>query len=208
VQQPPPIPPPAAVFANPVAPVLKIAAPSNAYPIGPNAGSRRRLHPALLVAVGVVLALIAVFAVTTLTHDNPQVADGGSAREPGGSSAPSTAYRTDNRPSTAEQAASDLTFDNMRSMVLMHYADLPSNPAASWTRLDSHFRSQTNWDDYVGFWSTIRSVTVDSVRPRGPDSVTARLTYVMGDGEANTEDRWLSFVSSAQGLKIHESHRI
>ena len=62
--------------------------------------------------------------------------------------------------------------------------------------------------DFLGFWSTVRSVTVLAVTPRDDHSVTVRLRYVMNDGRVDTEDRWLSVVPADGRLRVYDSERI
>lgn len=174
----------------------------------PTAATRgTRLSPVLLGVMAAAIAIVVAFVASSLiggddkenqrvaTPDAKQSSEGITSL-PGGTSIPPKVVNT------------ELSYENMRDLVFVHYADLPSNPRATWGRLDPHFTSMTDWNDYLIFWSTIGSVTVDSVTPRGPDSVVARLTYVLRDGRSNTEDRWLRFVSTPNGLRIYESGRI
>jgi hypothetical protein len=182
--------------------------PRSVYDSSPTSATRdARLSPVLLAVLAAAIAIVVAFVASSLIGGddkenqrvdtpNAKQSSEGITSFPGGTSMPPKVVNT------------ELSYENMRDLVFVHYADLPSNPRATWERLDPHFTSITNWNDYVTFWSTIGSVTVDSVTPRGPDSVVARLTYVLRDGRSNTEDRWLRFVSSPNGLRIYESGRI
>jgi hypothetical protein len=55
------------------------------------------------------------------------------------------------------------------------------------------------------FWSTLRSGTVLSVRPRDNSSVVAHLEYVGNDGHVLTEDRWFRVLSVDGDLLIADS---
>lgn len=101
--------------------------------------------------------------------------------------------------------ATPITFDGMRDFVFRHYADLPTNPRATWDRLDSQFTARLSWSDYASFWATIRSVSVTSVQPDGPDSVIARLTLVPHRGNTSSEQRRITFVSTGGVMQIHRS---
>lgn len=203
---PPPVLPPPPSFGPP--PSFPPPPQHYAPPVGVPA---RRFTPAHWI-------LAAVATVALLTVVGYLSFDGTGSRRGGDSSAPTQAttdydrgYRDNDAPSPAIPSppqSNAITYDDMHSFVLMHYADLPADPAASWSRLDPHFTARFNWADYSSFWSTIASVRVDSVRPRSADSVIARLTYVLADGGTDTEDRWLSFVSHDGELALYDTQRI
>ena len=101
-----------------------------------------------------------------------------------------------------------VTFDAMRDLVTSFYAQLPANPMAAWTRLDSHYQNRNGLPDFLGFWSSIQSVSLLSVSPRDATSVVATLRYVLHDGRVDTENRWLSVVPKDGRLLIYDSERI
>ncbi len=78
----------------------------------------------------------------------------------------------------------------------------------AWNALDTHYQQRNGLDDYLGFWSTIQSVSLLSVTPRDATSVVARVRYVLRDGRVDTEDRWLSVVPKDGRLLIYDSERI
>ncbi|MFM9035752.1 MAG: serine/threonine-protein kinase [Mycobacterium sp.] len=104
--------------------------------------------------------------------------------------------------------AAPVTFDAMRNLVNGFYADLPGNARTAWNKLDINYQQRNGFDDYLGFWSTIQSVSVLSVSPRDATSVVATLRYVLRDGRVDTENRWLSVVSRNGQLLIYDSERI
>ena len=125
------------------------------------------------------------------------------------SSNPST--RTTSSVTTSAVVSQVITFASIRDVVNSFYADLPGNPRSAWDKLDPHYQQRAGLNDYLGFWSTIRSVSVLSISPRDPTSVTATLRYVLNDGRIDTENRWLSVVaeqSNGGGLLIYDSERI
>lgn len=179
-------------------------------PRGSNPAStadRIRFNPALLALAGVGVVAVLAFG-GFLMFGGEDSERGGTLRPDAQSSSvhapPSNTYTS----TAAAPTSQKITFNGMRDFVIMHYADLPADPAATWKRLDPHFVARVAWDDYVSFWSTIESVSVNSVTPRGPDSVFVRLTYVHRNGRTSAEDRWLSFTSNAAGLRVHESERV
>lgn len=191
-----------------VRPVLPLP---QGYPSAPATASRRQLTQTHWILLG--LGAIAVIAVTALfalvsgsSRHSPDIAEmpqnntalheSNGRQSPGGEQYPAPAV------------SNAITFDDMRTFVMNHYADLPANPSATWSRLDPHFTAEFSWNDYVDFWSSIASVHVDSVRPRDSDSVIARLTYVRRNGSTDTEDRWLSFVSDKGKLALFDSERM
>ena len=96
----------------------------------------------------------------------------------------------------------------MRDLVLSVYGALPGDPMSAWAEFDPNYQNRAGLNDFVGFWSTAQSVTVLSVTPRDAHSVTVRLRYVMKDGRVETEDRWLSVVSTNGRLLVYDSERI
>jgi serine/threonine-protein kinase len=93
----------------------------------------------------------------------------------------------------------------MRDFVNGYYALLPSRASEAWNRLDVGYQQRAGHGDYLSFWSTIRSVTVLSVRPRDATSVVANLRYVTNSGSVSTENRWLRIVSVNGVLLIGDS---
>ena len=109
---------------------------------------------------------------------------------------------------TATATSAAITFDSMRDLVTSFYSQLPAHPTDAWPKLDTHYQDRNGLPDFLGFWSSIQSVTLISVTPRDPTSVVARLKYVRRDGVADTEDRWLSVVPKNGSLLIYDSERI
>jgi len=118
------------------------------------------------------------------------------------------AHSTDHNASGASQAAPALTFDSMKNFVTAYYDELPANTADAWSKLDDHYRSRVQRQDYEQFWSTIQIVKLVSVRPRDATSITAQLKYFKKDGQTDTEDRWLSMIVAGDKIVIDDSDRI
>lgn len=74
----------------------------------------------------------------------------------------------------------------MRDVVTSYYGQLPDDTASAWNMLGDGYQEQTGGRrEYQSFWSSIRSVSVDSVSPRDDTSVSAQLTYVMRNGSTS-----------------------
>jgi serine/threonine-protein kinase len=117
------------------------------------------------------------------------------------------------RVTSSSVAAPVVTFENIRETVNGFYAELPANARTAWDKLDPHYQQRNGLNDFLGFWSTIQSVSVLSVAPRDANSVVATLRYVLKDGRIDTENRWLSVVAdqapnSVGRLLIYDSERI
>ena len=78
----------------------------------------------------------------------------------------------------------------------------------AWAKFDPHYQNRAGLPDFLGFWSTVQTVSVLSVTPRDPSSVVVRLRYVMNNGRVDTEDRWLSTVLVDGKLRVYDSERI
>jgi serine/threonine protein kinase len=103
--------------------------------------------------------------------------------------------------------APSMTFESMRDFVEGYYADLPDNPNRAWAKTKTKNCTDC-YQDYVNFWSKIRYVQVDSITPRDPTSVVARLTYTRLNGTTATEDRWLKMTLVDGKMLLDESGRI
>lgn len=101
-----------------------------------------------------------------------------------------------------------VTFESMRDAVTAFYGQLPGNARSAWNNLDTNYQQRNGLDGYLGFWSTIQSVSVLSITPRDATSVVATVRYVLRDGRVDTENRWLSIVPRNGQLLIYDSERI
>ena len=96
----------------------------------------------------------------------------------------------------------------MRDLVSGFYGELPGNAPGAWSELDSHYQQRAGQTDFLNFWASIESVSLIAITPRDANSVTARIRYFLRDGRIDTEDRWLSVVSTNGQLLIYDSERI
>ena len=152
---------------------------------------------------GVALALILAALVLAVW---PRQQSGPSSSPATSTSRSTVPTATTSRPTTTPTSA--INFETMRDAVNGFYADLPANARSAWDKLDPHYQQRNGLTDYLGFWSTIQSVSVLSISPRDANSVVATLRYVLNDGRIDTENRWLSVVSENGRLLIYDSERI
>lgn len=137
-----------------------------------------------------------------------------SSRPPAPSTSPTrttattTTSTTPTTTTTTSSASAAVTFDSMRDAVNAFYGRLPGDAQGAWNQLDPNYQQRNGLQDYLSFWSTIRSVSVLSVSPRDANSVVATVRYVLQDGRVDTENRWLSVVSKDGRLLIYDSERI
>lgn len=130
------------------------------------------------------------------------------SRPPTSSALTTTGTTPTTTTTTTTSSSVPVTFDSMSSLVNGFYAELPGNARAAWNKLDVHYQQRNGFDGYMGFWSTISSVSVLSVAPRDANSVVATIRYVLPDGRVDTENRWLSVVDVNGQLLIYDSERI
>jgi serine/threonine-protein kinase len=163
--------------------------------------------PWLLAAAALIAILGAlIFAVWPRHSDSGASSAMTSTSRPPTSTVPTTTRTT---PTTsASTSSAPVTFDAMKNLVNGFYAELPGNARGAWNKLDTHYQQRNGLDDYLGFWSTIDSVSVLSVSPRDATSVVATIRYVLRDGRVDTENRWLSVVPVNGQLLIYDSERI
>ena len=212
-QSPPRAPVPPARPAPPSPPpreqqtaVLPADYPEEIVDDRPHAATAPSRWPWVLAA----LALVMIFAALVLAvwpdrerSDSTPVTTTSRAPVSTTTSVPRTSTATTTAPSAAP-----VTFEAMRDLVTGFYAELPGNAQGAWTMLDSHYQQRNGLDDYLGFWSTIESVSVLSVAPRNSTSVVATVRYTLRNGGVDTENRWLSVVPGNGGLLIYDSERI
>jgi serine/threonine-protein kinase len=149
----------------------------------------------------VLLIMLAALVIRPWKHDD--------ARPAGTTDVTTSApWSTTTATSSTKGPVSDISFDAMRDLVLNVYGALPGDPMLAWAKFDPHYQNRAGLQDFLGFWSSAQSVTVLSVTPRDPTSVTVRLRYVMNDGRIDTEDRWLSTVVVDGKLLVYDSERI
>jgi serine/threonine protein kinase len=179
---------PSAAEKRRVPPATKKITPKQPPPIVVHESRPRWPVVVSTIALIILLAGVAVALVVRPWENN------GSSN--GSTSAPTTS------------TAPSITFDSMSDFVSRYYRDLPSHPQDAWAKLDTYAQNQTGEQQFLDFWSTIESVTVISISPRDPTSVTARLSYVRRGGQTDAEDRWLRVALVDGAILLHESERI
>ncbi|WP_324194727.1 serine/threonine-protein kinase [Nocardia terpenica] len=113
------------------------------------------------------------------------------------SSAPRTTVTTTPFGPAAPPAA------NLTGFVYSYYGALPGNTSSAWAMLSPGYQASTGgYQAYASWWSTIASVSVNSVTQTGPDMATAALTYRKKDGTVTSESRWLRVDSSGGRMLI------
>jgi hypothetical protein len=87
--------------------------------------------------------------------------------------------------------------------VSAYYAALPEDTADGWASLSPQFQRRVgSYGSYRGFWSTIRSVSVNSTKAVGSRVVDVSLTYTRNDGHTPSEVRRLYLEPSGDGYLI------
>ena len=187
------------------------------------AGSRRRrgLIAAVVLVVAAVVIAVAVL-LPRLSQPSATPSSGGSAtstrseastepsteapsQSPASESATSTPAETptpSTTPTSSEIPAAELT-----KAVTDYYALLPDDTDAAWERLTPAYQSKAGGrKSFDGFWNSIDSVKVSSVKATGPNKVEAALAYVEKSGNAkSSERRSFTLVKDGDVLKIDQS---
>ncbi|MCW1958804.1 MAG: hypothetical protein KIH64_009705, partial [Mycobacterium sp.] len=171
--------------------------------------------PWALAGVALLLILGALVVGMWPRQQEPPISSSGTMVTPRPpTSSPTSPPTTTSSPTTTASTTSTsgtapaVTFESMRDAVTGFYGQLPGNASGAWNRLDAHYQQRNGLDGYLGFWSTIQSVSVLSVTPRDANSVVATVRYVLRDGRVDTENRWLSVVPRNGQLLIYDSERI
>ena len=95
-----------------------------------------------------------------------------------------------------------MTASAMEQLTSRYYAALPSDTDAGWSMLGPELRSQGR-DDYDWWWGQVRSVQASNVRANpGEGTVTLTVTFVMNNGNNETEQHLLGLVKSGDGAQL------
>jgi len=167
--------------------------------------------PWMLAAAALVLIVGTITFAVWPRHQQPSppaASSVTSTARPTSTPAPTTSAMTTTTATSATAPAASITIEAMRDLVSGFYAELPGNALGAWSKLDSHYQQRAGQADFLNFWASIESVSLVAITPRDPNSVTARIRYVLRDGRIDTEDRWLSVVSTNGQLLIYDSERI
>ncbi len=165
--------------------------------------------PWILAAVALVSILGALVYAVWSRHDEPARTAAPSTSTSTSRTSTSMSTSTSKPPTTTTSSpAPAVTFDSMRDLVNGFYGQLPGNARSAWNMLDTHYQQRNGLGDYLGFWSTISSVSVLAISPRDANSLVATIRYVLPDGTVDTENRWLSVVPVNGQLLIYDSERI
>ncbi|GGK37753.1 serine/threonine-protein kinase [Nocardia camponoti] len=133
----------------------------------------------------------------------------GTAR-PTSSAAPTTSGKPTStpKPTSATTTITTTAFgpptpDRISQFISGYYSMLPGNIGGAWAQLSPAYQSQTGgFNQYSAWWSTVRSVTVGSVTPTGPDRATVTLTYALSNGTVTSENRWIQVTGDSAHLQI------
>lgn len=194
-----------------------MAAPTSGRPAPPvvhlakEPRERRRLP--VLVAALVVLLLVAagVGAVLLDRGDEAPVAEGDAPEQPTATAESSEQSPTPSpseepeptqatEPEETEQTdeADPADAGGQAAFVEDYYAGLPGDTESGYERLAPSYRSQTSFQSYDGFWSTIDDVAVQGTAPAGPAAVDVTLVY---DG-SQQETRRITLEESGESWLI------
>ncbi|MCA2210822.1 serine/threonine-protein kinase [Nocardia rosealba] len=122
-------------------------------------------------------------------------------------STPATSSATSTpRPTTTTVTTTPVgppTPERINQFIASYYGMLPGNTGGAWSRLAPGYQAQTGgFGQYSSFWSTVRSVTVGSITPSGPDRAVVSLTYHLTNGSVSSENRWIQVTGDAGNLQI------
>ncbi|MFE5474530.1 protein kinase [Nocardia sp. NPDC056541] len=114
-------------------------------------------------------------------------------------------------PTTAKPTSTTITTtpfgpptpDRINQFIAGYYGMLPGNIGGAWAQLAPGYQAQTGgFGQYSSFWSSVRSVTVGSITPSGPNRAVVTLTYQLANGTVTSENRWIQVSGDAGNLQI------
>ncbi|WP_410872493.1 protein kinase domain-containing protein [Nocardia sp. A7] len=104
---------------------------------------------------------------------------------------------------TTTTPAGPPTPERINQFVAGYYGMLPGNIGGAWAQLAPGYQAQTGgFGQYSSFWSSVRSVTVGSITPSGPNRAVVTLTYQLTNGTVTSENRWIQVSGDAGNLQI------
>ncbi|MFE3543237.1 protein kinase [Nocardia sp. NPDC059177] len=93
--------------------------------------------------------------------------------------------------------------DRIGQFIAGYYGMLPGNVGGAWAQLAPGYQAQTGgYGAYSSFWSSVRSVSVGSITPSGPNRAVVSLTYHLTNGSVTSENRWIEVSGDAGELRI------
>lgn len=118
------------------------------------------------------------------------------------SSGASATAATAQRPAKSGAAMSDY--------VREHYADLPGDSAAAWSRLTVRYQSEIGgYAAYREFWDTVASTSVDQLKADpATDTVTFRLSVSYADGRSGSENRRIQLLRTGESYQIDSAELV
>jgi eukaryotic-like serine/threonine-protein kinase len=174
-------------------------------------GSRRHRKPVLLGALlagvlGVAYLLSPIgdqggpAATPTATQVTPS-AKPTTTRAPGASETPSATTPAPSSPVAKPAPSGDKQLANF---VSAYFAGVTSNRDSTWVQLSPKMQDSAGGRSvYNGWWTTVRSVTVQNVQANAAaKTAVVTLTYNMMDGSRSTETNAYTFVKNGAGYRI------
>ncbi len=188
------------------------AAPSPGPDPTPPPPGRRRWPLAILGLAALVIAAVVLW---TILDDGPDKTSDGAGDRPTEQASPSD-DSTQQQPdesgespaengdpaSPADDGGTASVATDPAEFVTDYYGLLPDDTEQAWQLLSSKMQSATGtYDDYVGFWSTIDSVSVDEASEVGAGTVEVTLTYTT-DGASEQEVRQIDLAEQGESFVI------
>ncbi|MGW0325964.1 serine/threonine-protein kinase [Nocardia sp. NPDC003183] len=160
------------------------------------------------VVDGKVSTVVIVPEQETITVSAPPEALPSGATSAGATPTSTSAKPT---PTTAKPTSTTITTtpfgpptpDRINQFIAGYYGMLPGNIGGAWAQLAPGYQAQTGgFGQYSSFWSSVRSVTVGSITPSGPNRAVVTLTYQLANGTVTSENRWIQVSGDAGNLQI------
>ncbi|MFF5032719.1 serine/threonine-protein kinase [Nocardia salmonicida] len=157
---------------------------------------------------GKVSTVVIVPEQETITVSAPPAAVPGGATTTGATPTSTSAKPTPTTPKPTSTTITTTPFgpptpDRINQFIAGYYGMLPGNIGGAWAQLAPGYQAQTGgFGQYSAFWSSVRSVTVGSITPSGPNRAVVTLTYQLANGTVTSENRWIQVAGDAGNLQI------
>ncbi|WP_194824792.1 serine/threonine-protein kinase [Nocardia sp. XZ_19_231] len=157
---------------------------------------------------GKVSTVVIVPEQETITVSAPPAAVPGGATTTGATPTSISAKPTPTTPKPTSTSVTTTpvgppTPERINQFIAGYYGMLPGNIGGAWAQLAPGYQAQTGgFGQYSSFWSSVRSVSVGSITPSGPNRAVVTLTYQLANGSVTSENRWIQVAGDAGNLQI------
>ena len=181
-----------------------------AYRPPPKEGKSKKSTVVTALAI-VAAAVVGIMLASFLSNKNPDTSAGNSTTTTqagnNGDAPPASGTKKPN--STPPKITAEPTNDQQVQTIKDYFGLMPGNLDDGFTRLTPKAQNAGGGiSGYKGFWNTIKSVSVGSIKLNEPYAYEVEITYTKKSGEVSQETKLIVLEWSSQSLLIDSETRI